>query len=72
MSGSYGTGKYSIDIETMIPEGLRMYGALCGWTPAGARPFRGPHCVIAAYLGNSDVSIAPSRSSPSPRRPERA
>jgi hypothetical protein len=34
--------KFSVDIETMVPTGLRMYGALCGWTLARARPLRGP------------------------------
>ena len=47
--------KYSIDIETMIPEGLRMYGALCGWTLARAHARSGDRIAIAAYLGNSDV-----------------
>src|SRR4029077_5719487 len=47
--------KYSLDIETMIPEGLRMYGALCGWTLARAHARSGDRIAIAAYLGNSDV-----------------
>jgi uncharacterized protein (DUF2252 family) len=47
--------KYSVDIETMIPEGLRMYGALCGWTLARAHARSGDRIAIAAYLGNSDV-----------------
>jgi len=47
--------KFSLDIETMIPEGLRMYGALCGWTLARAHARSGDRIAIAAYLGNSDV-----------------
>ena len=35
--------KFSFPIEAMVPEGLRMYAAVCGWHAGpGARPFRGP------------------------------
>ena len=48
--------KYSIDIETMIPEGLRMYGALCGWTLARAASTRSVTALRSPpTLGNSDV-----------------
>jgi uncharacterized protein (DUF2252 family) len=47
--------KFSIDIETLRPEGLRTYGALCGWTLARAHARSGDRIAIAAYLGNSDV-----------------
>ena len=47
--------KFSIDIETMVPSGLRMYGALCGWTLARAHARSGDRIAIAAYLGGSDV-----------------
>jgi uncharacterized protein (DUF2252 family) len=47
--------KFSVDIETMIPEGLRMYGALCGWTLARAHARSGDRIAIASYLGNSDI-----------------
>jgi uncharacterized protein (DUF2252 family) len=47
--------KFSLDIETMLPEGIRMYGALCGWTLARAHARSGDRIAIAAYLGNSDV-----------------
>ena len=47
--------KFSIDIETMVPAGLRMYGALCGWTLARAHARSGDRIAIAAYLGGSDV-----------------
>jgi uncharacterized protein (DUF2252 family) len=47
--------KFSLDIETMIPEGVQMYGALCGWTLARAHARSGDRIAIGAYLGNSDV-----------------
>jgi uncharacterized protein (DUF2252 family) len=47
--------KLSVEIETMIPAGLRMYGGLCGWTLARAHACSGDRIAIAAYLGNSDA-----------------
>jgi len=47
--------KFSLDIETPRPEGLQMYGALCGWTLARAHARSGDRIAIAAYLGNSEV-----------------
>ena len=47
--------KLSLDIETMIPRGLRLYGELCGWTLARAHARSGDRIAIAAYLGGSDV-----------------
>ena len=47
--------KLSVDIETMVPGGLRLYGALCGWTLARAHARSGDRIAIAAYLGGSDV-----------------
>ena len=47
--------KFSLDIETLRPEGLQMYGGLCGWTLARAHARSGDRIAIAAYLGNSDV-----------------
>jgi uncharacterized protein (DUF2252 family) len=47
--------KFSAEIETMIPAGLRMYGALCGWTLARAHARSGDRIAIASYLGTSDV-----------------
>jgi uncharacterized protein (DUF2252 family) len=47
--------KFSLDIETMVPEGLRMYASLCGWTLARAHARSGDRVAIAAYLGNSDA-----------------
>jgi uncharacterized protein (DUF2252 family) len=47
--------KYSIDIEALIPHGMRVYGELCGWTLARAHARSGDRIAIAAYLGGSDV-----------------
>ncbi len=47
--------KFSVDIETLVPAGLRLYGALCGWTLARAHARSGDRIAIAAYLGGSDV-----------------
>jgi hypothetical protein len=46
--------KFSFDIGTMIPEGLRLYGSQCGWTLARAHARSGDRIAIAAYLGGSD------------------
>jgi uncharacterized protein (DUF2252 family) len=47
--------KFSMEIGLLRPEGLKMYGALCGWTLARAHARSGDRIAIAAYLGNSDV-----------------
>ncbi|MGH3150344.1 MAG: DUF2252 family protein, partial [Streptosporangiaceae bacterium] len=47
--------KFSLEIETMVPAGLRMYGELCGWTLARAHARSGDRIAIAAYLGGADV-----------------
>jgi uncharacterized protein (DUF2252 family) len=47
--------KFSLDIEAMVPAGMRIYGAICGWTLARAHARSGDRIAIAAYLGNSDV-----------------
>jgi len=47
--------KFSADIETMIPRGMRLYGELCGWTLARAHARSGDRIAIASYLGASDV-----------------
>jgi len=47
--------KFSVEIESMVPSGLRMYGELCGWTLARAHARSGDRIAIAAYLGGSDV-----------------
>ena len=47
--------KYSINIEALLPQGLRIYGELCGWPLARAHARSGDRIGIAAYLGGSDV-----------------
>ncbi len=47
--------KFSIDIDAMVPGGMRLYGNLCGWTLARAHARSGDAIAIAAYLGGSDV-----------------
>jgi uncharacterized protein (DUF2252 family) len=47
--------KFSLDIATMVPRGMRLYGELCGWTLARAHARTGDRVAIAAYLGGSDV-----------------
>ena len=47
--------KFSLDIATMLPAGLRAYGEVCGWTLARAHARSGDRIAIAAYLGGSDV-----------------
>jgi uncharacterized protein (DUF2252 family) len=47
--------KFSLDIEAMVPRGLRIYGRLCGWTLARAHARSGDRIAIAAYLGGSDA-----------------
>ena len=47
--------KLSLDIETMVPRGMRIYGELCGWTLARAHARSGDRIAISAYLGRSDV-----------------
>jgi uncharacterized protein (DUF2252 family) len=47
--------KFSLDIATMVPAGMRAYGQVCGWTLARAHARSGDRVAIAAYLGKSDV-----------------
>ena len=47
--------KFSLDIETMVPRGMALYGQLCGWTLARAHARSGDRIAIAAYLGGSDA-----------------
>jgi uncharacterized protein (DUF2252 family) len=47
--------KFSVDIETMVPRGMKLYGELCGWTLARAHARSGDRIAVAAYLGGSAV-----------------
>src|SRR5436190_8550386 len=54
-------GKRSVEIETLQPEGLAMYGWVCGWTLARAHARSGDRIAIGAYLGKGaafDQAIA--------------
>jgi uncharacterized protein (DUF2252 family) len=43
--------KGSAEIEQIVPDGLAMYGRMCGWTLARAHARSGDPIAIAAYLG---------------------
>jgi uncharacterized protein (DUF2252 family) len=43
--------KGSAEIEQMVPEGMAVYGELCGWTLARAHARSGDRIAIASYLG---------------------
>ncbi len=47
-------GKRSVDVETLPPEGLEIYGRVCGWTLAQAHARSGDRIAIGAYLGKGD------------------
>jgi len=47
--------KFSLDVEDLIPRGMRLYGQLCGWTLARAHARSGDRIAIAAYVGASDT-----------------
>jgi uncharacterized protein (DUF2252 family) len=47
-------GKRSVEIETLPPKGLEVYGRVCGWTLARAHARSGDRIAIAAYLGKGD------------------
>jgi uncharacterized protein (DUF2252 family) len=44
-------GKRSVEVETLLPEGLAIYGRVCGWTLARAHARSGDRIAIGAYLG---------------------
>ncbi len=48
-------GKGSLDVATMVPDGLRVYGEMCAWTLARAHARSGDRVAIAAYLGAGRV-----------------
>jgi uncharacterized protein (DUF2252 family) len=47
--------KGSAAIDQLRPEGMAIYGRLCGWTLARAHARSGDRIAIAAYLGSGDV-----------------
>ncbi len=47
--------KLSAEIEQMQPNGLSIYGRVCGWTLARAHARSGDRVAIAAYLGKGSA-----------------
>jgi uncharacterized protein (DUF2252 family) len=47
--------KTSAEIESMVPEGMEVYGRMCGYTLARAHARSGDAIAISAYLGGSDT-----------------
>jgi len=47
--------KGSAEIDQMRPDGMAVYGRLCGWTLARAHARSGDRIAIAAYLGKVDT-----------------
>ena len=48
-------GKRSVDIETLPPQGLAIYGQVCGWTLARAHARSGDRIAIGSYLGKGET-----------------
>jgi uncharacterized protein (DUF2252 family) len=48
-------GKRSIEVETLPPKGLEIYGRVCGWTLARAHARSGDRIAIAAYVGKGET-----------------
>ncbi len=46
--------KRSVDVESMSPYALAIYGQMCGWTLARAHARSGDRIAIGAYLGSGD------------------
>jgi len=46
-------GKGSVDVATMTPGAMRVYGEVCAWTLARAHARSGDRVAIAAYAGAS-------------------
>jgi uncharacterized protein (DUF2252 family) len=46
--------KGSVEIDQMIPDGMVIYGRLCGWTLARAHARSGDRIAIASYLGSGN------------------
>ena len=47
-------GKRSVDVDNLPPEGLEIYGKVCGWALARAHARSGDRIAIASYLGKGD------------------
>jgi uncharacterized protein (DUF2252 family) len=47
--------KTSVDLDTILPEGLELYGQVCGFLLARAHARSGDRIAIASYLGKGDA-----------------
>ncbi len=47
--------KGSVEIDQMVPDGMVVYGRLCGWTLARAHARSGDRIAIASYLGSGNA-----------------
>jgi uncharacterized protein (DUF2252 family) len=47
--------KTSVDLDTILPEGLALYGEVCGFLLARAHARSGDRIAIASYLGKSET-----------------
>jgi uncharacterized protein (DUF2252 family) len=47
--------KGSVAIDQMVPDGMAIYGKLCGWTLARAHARTGDRVGIASYLGSAQT-----------------
>jgi uncharacterized protein (DUF2252 family) len=47
--------KTSVDLDTILPRGLELYGHVCGFLLARAHARSGDRIAIAAYLGKSEA-----------------
>jgi uncharacterized protein (DUF2252 family) len=47
--------KGSAEIDQMVPQGMTLYGQLCGWTLARAHARSGDRIAISSYLGKTDA-----------------
>jgi uncharacterized protein (DUF2252 family) len=46
--------KTSVDLDTILPKGLELYGGVCGFLLARAHACSGDRIAIASYLGKGD------------------
>ena len=65
-------GKRSVEIETLPPEGLEIYGRVCGWTLARAHARSGDRIAMGPTSARARPSTGRSPSSRALCRPERA
>ena len=47
--------KTSVDLDTILPKGLELYGNICGFLLARAHACSGDRIAIASYLGKGDT-----------------